>query len=127
MMKRFSVKKLIALIAVLSVIAVMCFTLLLLNAHKNIISGRPDSSNWVLANDTYKVIPEIDNNVTFTVVNQQGEVVFTCEESWRSRDFKSLSICDDNTIIADSSDTGKAVYKYENGTWINEQGNLSEE
>ena len=80
--------------------------------HRAFISSTPDTSEWVLENDTYTVVPVItDETVTFYVENKAGKVVFTCEELWRDWDFKSINIDADNVITAYSADVGEYIYK----------------
>ena len=80
--------------------------------HFMIINSTPDTSNWILTNDDYTICPVIDDeSVTFNVEDKDGNVVFTCEESWRDWDFKRIDIDQNNVITADSSDVGTYIYK----------------
>lgn len=79
--------------------------------HQAFVSAGPDTSNWVLENDDYTVIPiTTDKTVTFYVQNKAGDVVFTCDKVWRDWDFKSINIDKNNVITADSADVG--IYTY---------------
>ena len=80
--------------------------------HRAIISSTPDTTDWALENDYYTVVPVIDeDSVTFYVEDKDGNIVFTCEESWRDWDFKGINIDENNVITADSSDVGAYIYK----------------
>lgn len=85
--------------------------------HKEMISCKPNPETWTLSNDSYTVIPQIDDSVTFEVENKNGEVVYSCKEAWRSRDFKSITIDENNDIKVVSGDTGEVVYEYTDSTW----------
>ncbi len=76
------------------------------------ISMGPDTSDWVLENDKYTVIPVLtEETVTFYVEDKDGNTLFTCEEIWRDWDFKRIDIDENNVITADSSDVGTYIYK----------------
>lgn len=85
-----------------------------------IVSAELDFSDWKLSNEKYKICPVVnDNSITFYVEDKDGNVVFEAPQSWRTWDFKSINIDDDNIIIADSGDIGSSIYAEDgNGSYI---------
>lgn len=89
--------------------------------HESIINSTPDMSSWNLKNETYTVYPTIENkNISFHVEDSEGEIVYKSEESWRTWDFESINIDENNCIIVVSNDTGKEIYAEQNGAWEKE-------
>lgn len=86
--------------------AVMFFT------HSAIISSTPDTSEWILENDAYTVVPVIDeDSVTFYVEDKNGDLVFDPKQGWRDWDFKYINLDENSVITALSGDTGEYIYK----------------
>ncbi len=80
--------------------------------HKNNISSTPDTSDWILENEEYKVVPVTEeDSVTFYVEDKNGKVVFEPEQGWRDWDFKYIHIDENSVITALSGDTGEYIYK----------------
>lgn len=87
--------------------------------HRANVSSTPDSTEWVLENNEYKVVPVIDEvSVTFYVEDKNGKLVFEPEQGWRDWDFKYINIDENSVITALSGDTGEYIYK------LNEYGSF---
>lgn len=76
------------------------------------ITSTPDSSEWILENKDYTVVPVIDDeSVTFYVEDKNGKFIFDSQQSWRDWDFKYINIDENNVITVFSGDTGEYIYK----------------
>ena len=89
--------------------------------HNAVVASVSDTSEWILTNDVYNVIPVVDESkkeVSFQVENDKDVIVFDANVSWRLWDFKSIELCENHDIIIVSGDMGEIIYKYNDGTWI---------
>ncbi len=118
-------KKIIIAVSVVVTLIISSFVILFSDPVLNFMFDRfvidmgPDTSDWVLKNDKYTVIPVLtEYTVTFYVEDMTGNTVFTCEEIWRDWDFKRIDIDENNIITANSSDLGIFTYEEdENGSF----------
>ena len=82
----------ITLISICAVfVAILIFQLgilgLLYCAHYEIISSKPDTSDWMLENDKFTVVPTIDDDVdgvTFHIEDKEGNIKYVCDREWRT-------------------------------------------
>lgn len=86
--------------------------------HSSVLSSKPDTSDWVLENDEFTVVVAIDDTVTFHVENKQGEIVYKGSGEWRSWDFKTINIDNNNTITVVTGDLGTQEFQYNGETWV---------
>ncbi len=86
--------------------------------HSLIISSELDTTSWQLTNDTFMVVPVIEDTVSFYVNDMRGITVFHWpDEGWRAWDFKSMTLCEDNTIIIETGDMGQQRLLYDGEGW----------
>ena len=111
-------KIIISLIVVAAVIILIPFAIyvadmsLVYMTHIANVTSKPDTSEWVLENDKYKVVPVIDEeSITFYVEDKSGKLVFEPGQGWRDWDFKYINIDENSVITALSGDTGEYIYK----------------
>ncbi len=82
-----------------------------------VMNSEIDTSEWVLENQEFKVVPEITDNVKFKVYDKSNKLVFDYEGEWRRWDFKRITLCDNNDIVIETGDMGTETFVYSNGTW----------
>lgn len=109
-------KVLIALLVVFLLVVTSVLSIYVI--HSSTISSKPDTSDWVLENDEFTVVVAIDDTVTFHVENKQGEIVYKGSGEWRSWDFKTINIDNNNTITVVTGDMGEQKFHYNGETWI---------
>ncbi len=107
------------IIIALSVVALLVgiSALSIYGIHSAITSSKPDTSDWVLENDEFTVVVDIDDMVSFHVENKQGEIVYKCSREWRAWDFKTLNINNNNSITVVTGDMGTQEFYYNGETW----------
>lgn len=102
-----------------SVISLICVSFMFFySINSNIISSKPNTSEWILSNEKFVVVPEINETISFRIEDKQKRIVFICEKEWRTWDFKFLSIDADSNITISTSDMGDEYYTYNGKTWI---------
>lgn len=111
-MKRFVV----ALSAVALLVGISVLSIYGINNAVNAL--KPDTQDWVLENDEFTVVADVDDTVSFYVENKQREIVYKCNEGWRAWDFKTLNIDDNNTISVVTGDMGTQEFLYNGEIWI---------
>lgn len=113
---------------IISVGIILCVFIILVLVFLNF---KKTNNTETIANDTYKIKTEhfeLDDLdfITFYIEDNNGNVVFVSDESWRTWDFKDIYfISDTNNICVFSADIGTTIYKFNGETWIPEdiQGN----
>ncbi len=78
-----------------------------------------DTASWTLTNDSYTVVPLIEDTVSFYVNDMDGRTVFHWGEEggWRKWDFKSITLCEDNTILITTGDMGEQRLLFDGESW----------
>ena len=110
-------KKIVAVL--LSAVGLVCVAFLLIHTiNKDVVSSKPDMSDWVLSNGNFVVVPTVGENVSFHVEDKQKKTVFTCGEEWRAWDFESLDIDENSKITVKTGDMGEQYYCYDGETWV---------
>lgn len=118
-----TVTKIVAVFAcmlTLMMISITCGFLLMRNVHDAIMESKPDTSQWVLQNEEYEIVPEFEERqVRFHIVEKEsGKTVFSTDEGgWRAWDFKRLDIRKNNDIVIITGDMGEQILRFGNGKW----------
>lgn len=103
----------------LSVISFICVSFaIFFSINRSIVSSKPDTSEWVLSNENFVVVPEESETISFHIEDKQKRIVFICEKEWRKWDFKFLGIDKDSNITISTADMGDEYYRYNGETWI---------
>lgn len=103
----------------ISIISFICISFMFFySINRNIISSEPNISEWILSNEKFVVVPEINETISFRIEDKQKRIVFICEKEWRVWDFNFLSIDADSNITISTSDMGDEYYSYNGKTWI---------
>ena len=112
-------KKKVLIILVISVISLfLIFNYVLPGLLTNMLfSGKPDTSSWVLENNEFTVVPTVEKTVSFYIEDKQGNIVYESDE-WRSWDFKTLNIDEENNVMVYTGDMGIQTFRYNGETWI---------
>ncbi len=117
-------KKFIAIFIASLFCVSLCVSFIFLQAfHREAVSSKPDMNEWNLKNESFSIIPVIDDTVTFYIEDNQGKIVFSCNKEWRAWDFKSLCINNNNDIVVITGDMGEEKYCYNGKTWLNNTDN----
>lgn len=88
------------------------------SANRSVVSLEPDMSEWVLSNENFVVVPEVDETISFHIEDKQKRTVFVCEKEWRKWDFKLLSIDAESNVKISTADMGDEYYRYNGETWV---------
>ena len=115
-------KKVFVFLLIISFICVSFAFLYSINI--NIISSEPNMSEWVLSNEKFVIVPEINETISFHIEDKQKRIVFICEKEWRTWDFKFLGIDADSNITISTADMGDEYYCYNGKTWILNSSNI---
>ncbi len=103
------------------IISAIIITILALSiaAHFFNTASDIDTTSWTLTNDTYMVVPVIEDTVSFYVNDMDGRTVFHWGEEggWRKWDFKSITLCEDNTILITTGDMGEQRLLFDGEVW----------
>ncbi|MGN1443793.1 MAG: hypothetical protein ACI4XE_08085 [Acutalibacteraceae bacterium] len=103
-----------------AVLFVLLGYLAVFQMHLAIINSEPDTSDWILTNESYEIKPQIKNReISFEVIEtSSGKTVYTTgDHGYRQWDFKTIKIRPDNDIEIVAGDMGTQILRYYNGQW----------
>lgn len=125
-------KKIVIIIPIIFVIIALCFVIMLSFAHCQMLKAGDVTaekySSYSVEKDDYIIKTHIvtENDIQFikfkVVDGSTNEVLFSCNEKWRTRDFKKIEF-KTNTydIIVESGDVGTTVFKHDGKDWIEQE------